>query len=459
MSAPPSSPRDRLRHLITVPPEQSEHAWPHIWRTLAVTLAGLVAVSLALGLVAALLVAAPHAIATGQLGTPCVSTDTLDCTRALADARQSVLFSAGGLIAIVGLYFTYRRWMLERATTRVAVAEGVLSAERHASEKAQQRTTQLTDALSLLEHERESNRAAAVSLLTEYALNAGETGHDKLILDVLVAHIRTATQATRVTVQGQETDQLVPLRGTDHEVIVAVLKISSARRLIANLTGMVFIDLQAPNTDWTYARLDTTVFSGGNLSGARFGGRDTKLGQYRQLRFVNTNLDTSDFSGAILFGGDFEVSESYAGYRKDFANALFVDTKVVSVRFGNRVLKNPNFDQALLHDVRFGKATLDGGSFVGSVMLEADFTEAKVVGQIDVTDADITDTFFGDLISDGKVIGISESSVVEPHGRVLLRPSLRPATPAASSAPARDSGQTAGDSRTPEPSPTDESPT
>lgn len=370
-----------LTALLTVPPGVG--LWSRAWRTLAVCSLVLLLVVGLWGFFAALWVGIPHAIVAGTLGSQiCVSSATNDCFRAIADARQAVLFSLGGLIALVGIVFTYLRWRNEAKTTRVAVEGGELAHQADARERRHAQTTQVIDALPLLKSEDLTTQIAAISLLGDYATTTDDPKQAGLILDVLVEFIRDRSTNNNRLVEGQVSDETLPVGRVTARAIATTCNAAAALRQRIDLSELIFVDLRASNVDWSYADLRETTFSGGNLARARFR-RAGSVNQLIRLRFLGTRLDGADFSETELFGVEFSARPSDGHVAKTIDDIRFTGAELNRCTFEDRILHGPSFAGSTLFNVDFAGATLNGPRWAGACFDACELHKAKMPRRTD----------------------------------------------------------------------------
>lgn len=412
-------------------------------RLINAVLVGLVGVSATLaisfGLVVWVLLGFPMTLVTWMLGEKCVSVQQLDCVRAVGDARQAVLFTAGGMIAVVGLYFTYKRWMLEHKRTALAEDEGRVIEDRHRREGEQLEIGRITDALSLLESENEAKQMAGISLLTDYAIHTPEERHVQVILDVLKAFIeRDERDGWRIE-DGERTDDRLAISPEAAAALRGLLRASSTRCMNVELKNLTFRELQAPGSDWRYVRLEAVNFSRSNLAGARFG---AEAGEYFKVKFETTDLTSADFTGINMRHGSFYLEDPLnPNSSAALMGTKFDGARLQVVSFHGGYLFEVSFAQAKLTSVTFAEGcSASPKGFVGANLMSVSFPVDEHDGRYA-------------LVSDrGQFQMRGHISPTLVTGYVELLDSGQPSGPQ----PARDSGETAGDSHTPKPNPTDE---
>lgn len=430
--------RSIARTAATVPADSSNRAWSIAWRTIVLVLGSAAAIALLCLAFAGIYVGLPHLIVEGTMSGQCHSTPAFDCFRAIADARQAVLFSAGGLIAIVGLYFTYRKWRLEADNTRLAVLEDERAGDRHVREADQLELTRIMDALGLLDSADAAKRTAAISLLIDYAQTTPELRHTKLIIAVLKAIVVRDERTGRPEVDGQYSDERLSMSDNAQEALLGILAISSRRDIDVELTGITFTDLRAEGTTWTRIKLLNVSFVGCDLAGAKFHGEEAELRLLTRVRFENCRLGGADFSrtrlveGGFHFRGERTHRESMDG--SIFQGAVLKDVEIEGLMFASGQI----FSGALLEKAKIERGFFMLDAFIGSRLLDVEFEYMRRSRQRFVDTKGALHVPLGTVTVDQVVDVIT----LNDHDRRR-----------------RDSGFPAGDSRTPEPTPTDESPT
>ena len=346
---------------------------------------------------AGLLVTAPHAIVTGTLGSRCVSDGNLDCFRAIADARQAVLFSVGGVIALVGIIFTYLRWRDDNILAKEALAEGKRSAQRFESESNQNRLDSIANALGLLSSDVPAKKFAAVSLLADYAKEAGDTkaeaSYANTILGVLVAHIRERDHNSYERPGFPRTDKHMSLNEVDNLAIVSALAISAQRSLAVDFSGLTFVDIRAENSDWSDVNMDGLTFIRGSLAHATLGGTDSPR---LRVRFFGTDLDKADFTDARLSDGYFgpvETQSGTGGYRP--GDVRFSGADLARVEFRNADLRTSDMDLCDLEEVTIPGSTLPWQQFHPRSLIYCDFGSAQTLWFLNLRGTLIVGTYFG----------------------------------------------------------------
>lgn len=439
----PGAALDRVVWLINATFDSTRPLWK---RLLFGILLFVCVVAVAFGswwLFAWIFVGLPQGIVTATWNGPCVPGSGIDCTRAIADARQSVLFAGGGLVALLGLYFTYRRWLLEHENTTVAIAEGKRAADRHRREGSQLEITRITDSLNLLESQDDAKRTAAISLLADYAIGATEDRNARLILDVLIAFVKRDDREGRKLVGRVLSDERLPLDPIAGQALLAVLAISSSRAMPVQLAGLTIVDFEADNSDWRYITLSNVAFSRCSLVDARFGDPELEQRKMSLVRFDNSRIAGASFANLDIDNSSFVFSGNLTP-QHTLVGASFQESWVARSSFEGAAESDPSmFQDSRLADVSIRDSFTDLEAFIGSWMLRVHFTWS-------VESHPLCFLILGGeprapfgTVTASKVVGVASAKAAD-----LSVPSWP-----------RDSGDTPGDSRSPEPTSTDESPT
>lgn len=213
---------------------------------------------------------------------------------AIAQIRQASLWVAGGLIAIVTLWLTYRR-------DRVSRDRLDLDRDANFTTRYTQAIAQLGDTSSL-----------AIRLGGVYALErlAGESMQDRqTIVDVLAAFLREKSVAPP---RGVKQPIHAAITGDIHAAAVALGRITSARRPTqpTDLRGANLAGARLIGADFSEALLEGASFSGSDLRGATFNDAvivDTDFGgaDLRDAQFIATVIHDANFFEANLVGTQF----------------------------------------------------------------------------------------------------------------------------------------------------------
>ncbi|WP_167366969.1 pentapeptide repeat-containing protein [Microbacterium paludicola] len=234
----------------------------------------------------------------------------------IATARQTVLWMLGGLIAISGLIFTWRR-------------DGVAS-ERARLDRDANLTSRFTDAIGQL-----GNDSIAVRVGGVYALEriAFDSPRDRqTILDVLAAYVRNNGE-----------------RKPDAPSPVDVV---AAGPVIGRITRMA---IPEHSTDLHGAHFNKAELSNANLRGADL--------SYADIRYAN-------FFEASLVGADLS---DVSGWRVRLERADLRDAVMRQAGLYEAVL-----DDADLTNADLTGAKLEGASFRGAVLVGATFPRSQL---------------------------------------------------------------------------------
>lgn len=346
-------------------------AWRLVVVPLALVVMGGASVVAVYWFLAAIFVGLPQAIVNATWNGPCVAGAGIDCTRAIADARQSVLFAAGGIIAIIGLYYTYRRWKLEYQNTEVAVAEGRVIEERHVREGEQLDLTRIMEATTLLRGDDNEMRVVALSLLSDYITRVSHVRHARLILDVVAEYIRDHCKRNEALLESGTDWFSIPRNDNIDLAVRTLLNGSITAKISVDLSHLVFVGVNGSGTNWTYAHLEGARFIGCRLSGAQFAPRDRPL---ESVRFQGCALDKANFRGCRLEkvsfdGWRFKFTAGRSLESSDFASAELWD-----VTFAGMILADSIFARASLHNVAFAHSHLSRVDFSRAFLSNVDFS-------------------------------------------------------------------------------------
>ncbi|MBF4459528.1 pentapeptide repeat-containing protein [Pseudoclavibacter sp. VKM Ac-2867] len=439
----------RLRALARIPFD-AEQSNAVRGRTALIVMSGLAAFGIGLWwLLAWVLVGLPQAIVTDTWNGRCTASTGIDCTRAIADARQSVLLVAGGAIALVGIVFTYLRWRAERDSTDEALKEGKRAAERHSREFEQLEITRVTDALALLEAPELAKRVAAVSLLGDYALTSEDSRRSRMILDVLTVYVRQEASKRREDSEGRESDELSPLSTATALAIRLMARIAAARRFKAELQYLTLVELDAPGVDWSHTNLDGTTFVRSNLAGSVFGNPVFLNRSITNLKLLDSNINSANFSHVTLYSPTLEGHPGKHHLQNAMVGTDFSNSTWESGTLSNLSIYGAIFTKAHLFGVDFGQVILHQPVWHSVMLVDCQLAEVRMPRGVNFTGVQLEETTLtANQIAQSKGL----EGFTRERGRVTRIPS-------APSTEVRDSGETPGNSRTPEPSPTDESPT
>lgn len=236
---------------------------------------------------------------------------TADRATAIAAARQTVLWALGGAIAIVGLYFTWRR---DQVATRRA------QLDRDAN-----LTSRFTDAVSQLGNEKPAIRVGGVYALERIAMDSDRDR--QTILDTLAAYVQDHGKrkpdapapvdvVAAASVIGRITQVSAPQHPTD---------LHQAHFMEANLKGA-----NLAHADLSYADLRAATFEGANLSGI-----DAQRASGWKLNLSHASLRGANLRGASLGSAVFDYADlSEADFTgATLPGASFTGTNLASTRF------------------------------------------------------------------------------------------------------------------------------
>ncbi|SMG34780.1 hypothetical protein SAMN06296010_1987 [Agreia pratensis] len=318
--------------------------------------------------------------------------DTATVRLAVGNAAQVVLFSLGGVIALVGVTLSLSRHGLElenaeneRAKEERRITE--LEQQRHADGDRELRA-RFAQAVGLLsDPDKPTTRQAgmyALAALADDWANHGRTDERQVCIDVLCGYLRSRWDPT--SDKGDDERRIratgFDLIGTHHRQADGQPSWDGAR---FNIQGAIIdFDINFRNTRFASSRVDLShaVFSGGTVSfthGSIQGGGLT----FSQAQFLGATLS---FFGTELMGGSIDFEHcSMSGGRLTFSHAKFLGADLAFeywTQSGGEIL----FTRSNLSEgsISFADAKFAGGYFnFGSAVFEGtlvDFDGASFSG-------------------------------------------------------------------------------
>lgn len=298
---------------------------------------------------------APSAAATGapttatQTGETVVEQLTPASASALGSARQSVLLTIGGLIAVITLALSYARHKREEVASDLA-----------ADSNKTDRYTQAIDQLGSSEVPIQLGGVYALERLARDSENDRQT-----IVDVLAAFLRTTSPA-----------DLRSAENTTVGTVAAAAATVIGRMQILGVT--LRIDLTGVNL--TRARLEKASFADAILNGAVFD----------HAHLENANLDNAQLNNAS-FAGTFLIRATLRGaqgihttlkgaraHHADFSDAILRHAKITSSGLEDAIFDRVDLFDSRLHGSKFARASLEATDFTKANINLADFTGADV---------------------------------------------------------------------------------
>lgn len=246
--------------------------------------------------------------------------------RALAtgQARQAVLWAAGGIIAIVGLWFTWRRdqTILRRAEL----------------DQDANFTSRYTEAITQLGDTQASIQLGGIFALERIAYDS--TRDRQTIIDVLVAHTNLVTLQNNVPAPMKT--EIIRSAMT---VIGRIVRLHPQSTSIVYtgliLDNAIFVDLNLMNMELIDCQFNGTLFQNSDFSGVVIYGSSLE-----SCRFKHCNLD-----GAQLYVSRLSKTRLFDG--SSIRNALIDDTRWT----------DSEFYSTNIGDTRFAKANLENTVF------------------------------------------------------------------------------------------------
>lgn len=317
-----------------------------------IVLLNLVLAALVLGLLCVALLWLPVELTRlafdGQKGTP---TAVAWATR-VSDERRAVLWTLGGILAVLSLIYTARRHTLDRDANRT---------DRYAS------------AIEQLGSEKLAIRLGGLYALERLAFDSSRDR--STIAEVFAAFIRSYEPVTNGVVNSK-IDVIAAL------TIVTRNKLSGASPVHVDLTGadlagLDLRDVELPGADFSGANLAGADLRGAVLSKAdlrgtiltraRLTGADFEGADMSRADLENVDAAGSDFTGADLSGANLRGSNlTEASLRRavllnaELVGATLSNTEVAGAQFLGARLTVSSLDSALLDGIVIDSATASG---------------------------------------------------------------------------------------------------
>jgi hypothetical protein len=245
------------------------------------------------------------------------------------NARQGVLLALGGVLAVVGLIFTWLRHRRDELLSKI-------ESDRHW-------THRYTEAVTQLGSESLAVQLGGVYALERLAQDAPSTTDRQTIAEVFAAYLREYSAVPDDV--DYESDGFPPM--------------STLCRSIAEALARV-----------VHRRLDRPLnLSYVNLSGASLDDADMSDWDLSMAWMWRTSLDSSVLSGAVLPG----VKLIEAG----LANSVLDRTRMHDAKLDGCDMTNVDFTESELSRSDFGHAFVKGATFRGSNLLWSDLTHIQ----------------------------------------------------------------------------------
>jgi uncharacterized protein YjbI with pentapeptide repeats len=290
-----------------------------------------------------------------------------DLAGAVNAVRQTLLATAAGLAAVVGLGFTGRTFYLSRRG---------------------QVTDRYAKAVALLASEKMAERAGAVYAL-EHVMRESAVDHDTVV-NLLAAFVRERAPAAAVQPAavgpvgaGAPKQEELELPPTDVQTALTVL----ARR--PDRTERQPLDLSRSHlarTELAAARLASANLTRTDLTGADLTRTDLTGADLTGARLIGANLTGADVTGAKLIGANMTVA--------DLFGANLTRAKLFGANLTRAKLLGANLTRAKLLGADLTHANLTRARLIGARLIGADLTHANLIGvdltHVDLTHADLT---------------------------------------------------------------------
>jgi len=285
----------------------------------------------------------------------------------LNEVRSTVVQTIGGLILLVGIFFTWRNI---RATERnLQISQESTSKNLEIAHEGLI-TQRFSKAVELLGSDKVDVRLGGIYALERIARESKKDHWP--IVEILTAFVRvnsaraTTVASKRISSDIQAVLTVLGRRNKEHEFIGIRRELSESRTLDlsgtnlhgadlygANLSGanLSNVDLTASRmlgTNLEYALLNDSDLSDSKITGSNFRGTELNGTRFRRARLTEVKFDL-------------KVRDGNGKKPTDFSDA---DIKVCSFR-GTNLLAST-----------FDGAKFLGGSFVGAKLTDADFTGA-----------------------------------------------------------------------------------
>jgi uncharacterized protein YjbI with pentapeptide repeats len=288
-----------------------------------------------------------------------------DLAAAVNAVRQTLLATAAGLAAVVGLGFTGRTFYLSRRG---------------------QVTDRYAKAVALLASDKMAERVGAVYAL-EHVMRESAVDHDPVV-NLLAAFVRERARAAAVEPAvvgpvdaGTPKREELELPATDVQTALTVLArrpdrterqpldLSRAHLGRANLTGATLGGAALAGADLRGADLRGADLRGADLPGATLAGADLTGADLTDARLFRANLTRANLPGATLGGAMlFHANLSHAN--------------LTGATLGGAILGGADLRGAVLIETHLHGATLRGAHLRGATLYGADLGGADLRGAV-----------------------------------------------------------------------------
>jgi uncharacterized protein YjbI with pentapeptide repeats len=302
--------------------------------------------------------------------------------KAESDLRGHLLQALGGLVLILGAYFTGRTFTLNREgqiTERFTRA-----VEQLADDKLDIRLGGIY-ALERIAHDSETHYEPVIEVLTAFLREHARWRPEAIAFSDPASRtgppdgLRVDFQAAATVLQRRDRGYERPnysldLRRVDlDKASLPSATLSKANLSGANLSGAFLSGADLSGADLSGADLSNVYLIEGNLSGANLSGGAT----LSQATLIEVNLSGASFSGANLIGADLrraDLSWAYLG------NADLSRAYLVGANLRGATLSGADLIGAELIDANLSGANLTGADLTGAALGGADLTTARLAG-------------------------------------------------------------------------------
>jgi len=304
------------------------------------------------------------------------------------EARKTLSQILGGLVLLIGFYFTWQNLVVTR--------EGQVEAEKATQENLRiasegQITDRFTKAIAQLEDAKLEIRLGGIFGLERISK---ESSKDHLaVMEIQTAYVREHAKLTRPQRPPPKTPNDTPRPAPDIQAILTVL----GRRTLTYKNGEEQrLDLH--ETDLRGANLYNADLSGANLSKADLTQAilsGAKLGEVSLFaaKLIEAELSRADLSKALLTAADFTgadlaranlkwatLSRNMIGNPANLSGAFFEEADLSGAKLGEVNLRGSFLNNAILVGAQLGYANLEGSSLNGANLSGAHLIGANLKG-------------------------------------------------------------------------------
>ena len=262
---------------------------------------------------------------------------------ALTGARQAVLLTIGGLVALVTLWLSYARHRRERESAEL--------------DKDSNRTDRYTQAIEQLGSDKPSIVLGGIYALERLARDS--LSDRQTVANVLAGYLRDTSPTS---------EQDGPLSTVAAAAVSVVAQMQGwGTALHLDLTGVNMSGAQIPGARFEGAMLNAAHLDGADLVGATFTGAHLK----------NAHLKGAFLKGALLDQAIL-IEAHLNGARAPGAN--FANSNLHKAGLNKAVLAGAILDGADLSGARMQGSSLKGARLIGTILKGADFNLTDLSG-------------------------------------------------------------------------------